>query len=143
MSKISMAREVLNGCNLERKEAVQLLMDKLEFSKPMAHTYVSMILGATDIKRPRKKKGKKVAAKAPRKTTTKVKKVVEPKLKDDAEIIKAINLQTMKEVSARISKYEKQDREIRKQLEEDNRNLGDAKDFVPKFLLKKLDRYVE
>jgi hypothetical protein len=143
MSKISMAREVLNDSNLERKEAVQLLMDKLEFSKPMAHTYVSMILGATDIKRPRKKKGKKVAAKAPRKTTTKVKKVVEPKLKYDAEIIKDINLQTMKEVSARISKYEKQDREIRKQFEKDNRNFGDAKDFVPKFLLKKLDRYVE
>ena len=138
-----MAREVLNDSNLERKEAVQLLMDKLEFSKPMAHTYVSMILGATDIKRPRKKKGKKVAAKSPRKTTTKVKKVVEPKLKYDAEIIKDINLQTMKEVSARISKYEKQDREIRKQFEKDNRNFGDAKDFVPKFLLKKLDRYVE
>lgn len=139
MSKITRAVEILSAFpTASRKDLIEMLMIQLPMSKAGATTYyynATNVLKNVDqskevqVKEP---KARKVAAKAPKK---------EKNIKE----IKAKNIETMKKVSAKISKFEKQDQEVRKQLQNDMEEFSkeDPREFVPSFILKKMDQYVE
>jgi hypothetical protein len=124
MSKILHAVRILHdNPTATRNELIGILMAHLPMSKAGATTYY---YNATKI----------IQTKAPEKAPAKEKKIEE---------IKAKNLETIKKVSAKISKFEKQDQEVRKQLQNDMEEFSkeDPREFVPAFILKKMDQYVE
>ena len=136
MSKILHAVRILHdNPTATRNDLIEMLMAQLPMSKAGATTYY---YNATKIIQTKEfpTKAQKVAAKAPEKAPAKEKKIEE---------IKAKNLETMKKVSAKLSKFEKQDQEVRKQLQNDMEEFSkeDPREFVPAFILKKMDQYVE
>lgn len=99
-------------------------------------------------KKPAKTSKVKVAKKPKVKITRAMQKAVAAKVeKTDAEIaaIKAKNLETMKKVSAKFNKFEKEKEEILAEFDQKNAEFDemDPSDFVPGFLLKKKEKYVE
>lgn len=134
MSKILHAVRILHdNPTATRNDLIEMLMAQLPMSKAGATTYY---YNATKIIQTKEFPTKVVPA--PKKADAKIK-------VSELVDIKKKNLETMKKVSARISKMKKQDEAVLAQHQQDMDEFSkeDPREFVPSFILKKMDQYVE